>query len=479
MKFYIKTILASFVLVFTTASCVEQLDVELENQIDADKAITKVDDLQGALLGAYSTLTSNGLYRESMLWVPDLLADNLRIGNSNGGSLRTEANWQYTPSSNIGTWNAAYSLIYRSNIVITNAERFADSNKKNRFVGQALALRALAHFDLLRYYAVDYDRNSTNLGVPIVLSNELNNPSRNTVKEVYDQIFADLTDAKSMLQNVDKDPQATGPYYFNETAVNALLARVSLYAKEWEDAVTYATLAIDNSADLSTGSEYAKMWSDDVKAEVIFAVAFATKNDGRVGSDLLDNTDPTTPKSIFTLSYDMANLYDATNDIRYDAFVLINPTNLPGANPSNDDVYLPYKYPGRGGERGLNNAKVLRVSEMYLIRAEAYANIPGNDNLGMADLNKLRSKRITSYTNENLAGASLKNAIQVERRKELVAEGHRWFDIRRTNSDITRGPDCRGLTINCTLNAGNFRFAYPIPQDEIFANNNIEQNPNY
>lgn len=221
------------------------------------------------------------------------------------------------------------------------------------------------------------------------------------------------------------------------------------------------------------------MWSEDADAEVLFAVAFATTGDGRVGSPLLDNTNPTAPRSTFTLTYDLANLYDPVNDIRYNSFVLINPLNPPGANDQNDDVYLPLKYPGRGGERGLNNAKVLRVSEMYLIRAEAYANSSGQDALGSNNLNTLRTSRITSYVNENLSGQALKDAIQIERRKELVAEGHRWFDLKRINKGIQRGPDCRGLTISCTLEAGNFRFVFPIPQSEILANSNMVQNPGY
>lgn len=459
-------------------SCDDRLDVKLHDVIVAEEALTSLDGLNAALTGTYANLRSSGLYRESTLWLPDLLADNLRIGNSNGGSNRTEANWQYTSGNSIGTWSAAYNLIFDANIVINNADLFEDGTKKNRILGQALALRALAHFDLLRYYGQEYNRNATSLGVPIILTFEIGTPARNTVVEVYDQIFTDLLTARTMLSNVDIDPQTNGPFYFNLRAVNALLARISLYAEEWQDAVDYATEVINNSM-LANPTDYAAMWSEDADGEVLFAVAFANADEGRVASSLLDNTNPSAPRSTFTLTYDLANLYDATNDIRYNSFVLINPLNPPGANAQNDDVYLPFKYPGRGGERGLNNAKVLRVSEMYLIRAEAYTNIPGQDALGSKDLNALRTSRITGYVDENLSGQTLKDAIQVERRKELVAEGHRWFDIRRTNSSIQRGPDCRGLTISCTLEAGNFRFVFPIQQSELDANSNMVQNPGY
>ncbi|MEX0273125.1 MAG: RagB/SusD family nutrient uptake outer membrane protein [Flavobacteriaceae bacterium] len=476
MKNYIYSVTS--LLLLLTASCDSKLDVTPQDVISAEVALRNLDDLEAALFGAYATLRNDGLYQESTLWLPDLLADNLRIGNSNGGALRREANWQYTSGSDIGTWGAAYNLIFDANTVINNADAFEDGQKKNRIVGQALALRALGHFDLLRYYAQDYNRNATTPGVPIITFFDIGKPFRNTVSEVYDQIFEDLLTARAMLGNADEDPQENGPFYFNGRAVNALLARVSLYAEQWQDAVDYATLVIGDSS-LSDPTEYAAMWSEDAEAEVLFAVAFATTDEGRIGGALLDNTNPAAPRSTFTLTYDLANLYDAENDIRYGAFVLINPANPPGANDQNDDVYLPLKYPGRGGERGLNNAKVLRVSEMFLIRAEAYANITGQESLGMADLNTLRASRITGYMDENLSGQALKDAIQVERRKELVAEGHRWFDLKRINAGVQRGPDCRGLTISCTLEAGNFRFVFPIPQSELDANENMEQNPGY
>lgn len=475
MKLYKNTIFSlSFLFMM---SCDNQLDIIPEDVLDPEIGITNLDDLDAILSGAYATLRSDGLYQESMTYVPDLLADNLRIGNSNGGALRTEANWQYTSGDDIDTWEEAYTLIFRANTVINEGDAFEDGSKKNRIVGQALALRALGHFDLLRYYGVDYNRNSSALGVPIVKVFEINKPSRNTVSEVYDQIFEDLLAARTALTDVDQDVQANGPYFFDLRAVNALLARVSLYAEEWQDAVDYATSVI-NTSSLSNPSDYALMWSDDTNAEVLFSVVFATSSEGRLASSLLDNTDPAAPRSTFTLTSDLANLYDKTNDIRYTSFVLLNPLN-PDNSSGNDDVFLPFKYPGRGGERGLNNAKVLRVSEMYLIRAEAYTNLSGQNAAALADLNTLRASRITGYVNESISGEALADAIQIERRKELAVEGHRWFDIRRTGKNIERGDDCRGLTINCTLNAGDFRFAFPIPQDEILANSNMKQNPGY
>ncbi len=451
------------------AACEDQLEITPQDVLDADIALTTLDDLESTLIGAYAVLRRDGLYSESMFYLPDLMADNLRLGDSNGGQSDVQANWQYSATDDIDVWEDAYTLIFRANTVINNADKFEDSAQRNRILGQALALRALAHFDLLRFYAPDYKRNSAQPGVPVVLSFEINKPFRNSVKEVYDQIFLDLTTARTMLGNVDKTIQENGPHFFDQRAVTALLARVSLYAELWQDAANFATEVISVSS-LSDPAEYLLMWSEDADAEVLLSVAFTTPDEGRIGNPLYDVV---TRKSLFTVTQDLSAIYDQANDIRYGAFILENSDPNPG-----DDLFFPFKYAGRGGERGLAHAKILRVSEMYLIRAEANLNLT-NDTEALADLNALRTKRITGYTDVNLSGAALAAAIQDERRKELAIEGHRWFDLRRTAGDVIRGADCRGLTVNCTLTAGDHRFAYPIPLDEMLANSNMIQNDGY
>lgn len=457
-------------LLLLSFSCDSKLEIVPQDVLDTEVAIVSLDDVEFILTGAYASLQSTGLYGESMVYLGDLMADNLRIGDSNGGALRTEANWLYSSGTSIDTWEDAYTLIFRANSVVLNANRFEESTQKNRLVGQALALRALGHFDLLQFYAPEYSRASTALGVPVVTSFEISTPERNTVTEVYDQIFEDLLAARTMLGNVDVVVQSTGPYFMDQRAVNALLARVSLYAEQWQDAVDYASNVIGTES-LATTANYTSMWADDADGEVLFSVRFATPDEGRLGSRLFDVT---TNRSTITFSADLAELYDPINDVRFSSFVLVNPDSNPG-----DDLYLPVKYPGRGGERGLNNAKVLRVSEMYLIRAEAYTNLTGQDAAALADLNELRASRITGYANEILTGVALADAIQLERRKELAAEGHRWFDLRRIGEGVERGVDCRGLTVNCSLGADDFRFTFPIPQDEILANINMKQNDGY
>src|SRR5690606_26180873 len=107
------------------------------------------------------------------------------------------------------------------------------------------------------------------------------------------------------------------------------------------------------------------------------------------------------------------------------------------------------------------------------IRAEAYA-MNGDDIPALSDLNDLRMARNASVGTET--GTALLDAIQVERRKELVVEGHRFFDLKRTTRTVNRTQSCSNY---CTLASNSRAWALPVPQTERLANNNMQQNPGY
>jgi len=166
---------------------------------------------------------------------------------------------------------------------------------------------------------------------------------------------------------------------------------------------------------------------------------------------------------------------NAANDIRYKTYFSSETSLRP-------NELIVSKYLGRGGAvDGLVNWKALRVSEMYLIRAEARART-GLNTEARVDLKTLRDQRISIADTEDLSDpAKLLAAILLERRRELFLEGHRWFDLRMAGAGISRGGDCKAPATACSLPAGSFRFVWPIPQDEIKANPNIasQQNAGY
>ena len=162
--------------------------------------------------------------------------------------------------------------------------------------------------------------------------------------------------------------------------------------------------------------------------------------------------------------------YDQANDVRYASYFQVIAGRL-----------VLSKYLAKAAQLskpdGVVNFKAFRTGEMFLIRAEANARKGGaNEATGLADLNALRAARINGYVPVVLTGAALLSAIATERRKELICEGHRFFDLKRTTRTVNR-TDCTSF---CTLAPTNRAWNWPIPQPEIDANPAIlPQNPGY
>ncbi|MGB0523168.1 MAG: RagB/SusD family nutrient uptake outer membrane protein [Flammeovirgaceae bacterium] len=469
---YLKYILLPMLLVMS--ACEDFVDVEPTHQEVISNGLVDIEDYEGATVGVHSALRSTAYFGRNFGVVLDMMGEDIFETTESLGNRRSMTDWIYTTDDvEIDAfWDRAYVVILRANTVLSGIDGVEEdvAGRSNRLKAQALGLRALAHFDLLRAFAVDYSRNSTEMAIPIKLDLSINTPGRNTVAEVYDQIFADLNESLTLFDDVDQD--VTIRSFFSKTAAYALLARVSLYAGEYADAINYATIVIGNTdTDLVSGSDFQDIWTAGTSAgeqakEVIWEVAFTTGTDSRVGGDLyfVPNN-----RIAFRPSVEFIDLFDQVNDIRFSSYMR--------ADSRRGNVIIPSKYEDNDG---FNNFKVFRMGEMYLIRAEAYAE-SGNDANAMSDLNTLRAARITGYVDENLTGLALRDAISIERRKELFLEGHRWFDLRRAGEGIVRGNDCAGPATDCDLEANSIRFVWPIPQDEINANASIadQQNPGY
>jgi hypothetical protein len=437
-----------------------------------------VDDYDFALTGAYQRLKQNSLYsgvNGGSVWLagPDLAADNFSSGGSaNLGNLNTLYRWNYTADEPVvqGAWDAAYLVIQQANLAMRGIERFAatDGAKVNRIEGQARAIRAHAHLELLRWWAPNFDRNSTSLGIPYVEKYDIEQlPARLTVAQTYDKLEADLKTARNMLSNTDRPVQSatstagTARAYVDVMVCDAILARMYLYANQLDSAIKYSTRVI-NVRPLASADEFMSIWEDESTAEVIWSLKYQAGNAALI-REIYQVTDD---RASWIPSPALLNLYDAT-DIRYDAF---------WANIGGRDVLTKYyaKPTAAASPDGVVDAKLYRTAEMYLIRAESYARTAGMGVQALADLNTLRAARGALTGTET--GTDLTNAINNERRKELVAEGHRFFDLKRTTRTVSRTESC---SIYCTLAPANRAWAFPIPQTEMLANPNMVQNPGY
>jgi hypothetical protein len=472
----LKKIIIAIIIVTSISSCKKILDVNPQYNVDGSNAFKTVEDCDFALVGAYRLFRSTSYYgstdgaSNAFAVLPDMLADNMRETSESLGNERVFSRWVYAADETQieKTWLAAYRIISQANLVLGNVDKFATGHQGavNRIKGQALAIRALVHFDILRYFVNDYTRNSNSPGIPYIKEfNYEGKPGRGTVKQTYDAIEADLLAAKTLLQSTDHSVNGnTGNTraYLDQSGVDAILARVYLYSGQYANAVQRASTLI-SAFPLANSSEFGDIWTDASNKEVIWSVTFNAGEGGPGYSAYFPQPDA----SQYAPDNDLLNLYDP-DDIRLNAYFAVIGGRV---------VFSKYlaKVAALANPDGATNFKAFRTAEMYLIRAEAYAR-SGNDGLGSNDVNTLRGARILSYSPAALTGTDLLNAIAEERRKELVGEGHRFFDLKRTTRMIARS-NCSAF---CTLNPSNRAWTWPIPQPEIDANAAIlPQNPGY
>ena len=452
-------------------------------------ALSTFEGIDGATAGNYRAVIS--WYGASFPLTFDVMCGNGMVGPVNTGRMRQEPAWNYTSTSTMGLWSSAYSAILGCNKALTAIDegKFSrdgvSDEQINNIKAENLFLRALAYFDLVRVYAQPYGYIKANgitgveaMGVPIVLKDDLSaRPSRNTVAEVYENlIIPDLVEAERLMSDSYvragvKDVVAT----VTKPVIQALMARVYLHHEDWQLAADYATKVIKNGRfRLLSGDRFVSMWDGSVDvapqsgSEIIFEV-YVSQSDGS-RSDLGDYL--TAPEVAGGAGYgdvrvsnDLINLYDAT-DVRL--------TGLTKTNSKYSGYRWSTKYPGKNGQLAYNNVPVLRISEMYLIRSEAiYRGATVSGVTAIDDLNRVATNRNA----EAYASVTLDNLFE-ESRKEFLFEGHIFFDMKRLQKSLVRTDyDLDPLTKN--IDFPSYRWALPIPENDILYNDNMDQNPGY
>lgn len=459
------------------AGCKDYLVEEPILSQSTEITLSSYNGLDAAVAGAYAPIVSSTWYGSFFVLDAEMRAGNAAIPSNTdftSGRMTTPKNLSYSSSNTSGLWGFAYYMISAANNVIDNLEGKESSEVTtqdiNNLKAESLFLRALAHFDLVRLYATSYAKNSGGLGVPVILHTDPSGqemPARNTVAEVYDQIIADLLEAESIIDPAyvrtgvsDAKSVATLP------AIQALLSRAYLYTQNWQGAANYATKVINN-ADYSlwSAAELSGVWGKDIPTggEVIFEVYGLQQNS--YDSWWEGPSHMTNPIGYADCAAhpDLTALYE-TGDVRGNLFR----TDKDNASGS----LWTTKYIGKGKGDALstpdvNNVIVLRLSEMYLNRAEAIINGAAISGVtALSDLNAIRSHRGASSLSS--AGSDV---VLLERRLELAFEGHYWFDLARTNRASTRS--------DLPLAKDDNRFVLPIPQREIETNSSLVQNTGY
>lgn len=495
------------ILAASLSSCVNDwLDVAPSDGTDADAALTSSSDLAATRTGMYKALKGNSslvdYYGQQFFVYGDVHAGDdyqyNNLGGSNRASFYYDMNYQTaseftssTSSSNVA-WKSPYIVIGRANRIIAAAEGGALSDAAeakatiDQYAAEAKVLRALAHFDLVRIYGKPYTEDQgASLGVPLVTGVLESNakPARSTVAEVYTQVVKDLTEAISSNALATE----TEPGYVSVWGAKAILSRVYLNMGDYANALSVAEDIIKNSgAALWTRDQYFKAWdaSTPNESEFLFRlnVSGSTDNNDLNGIGNLQGRDGykemvATKKFVDMLSAD-------ANDVRNDMFLPATADKEVAVYGTNK-VFL-NKLRGQGGNlRNVTIVPIIRLSEVYLTAAEcAFRN---NDKTKAVEyLNDLVKNRTTTEASLATVDNITLERILIERRKELIGEGQRYFDALRNNETITRYTSEADKGWHKTLskdaqsfNRDYFKAIAAIPQAEINANPNIKQNTGY
>ena len=495
------------ILAASLSSCVNDwLDVAPSDGTDADAALTSSSDLAAARTGMYKALKGNSslvdYYGQQFFVYGDVHAGDdyqyNNLGGSNRASFYYDMNYQTaseftssTSSSNVA-WKSPYIVIGRANRIIAAAEGGALSDAAeakatiDQYAAEAKVLRALAHFDLVRIYGKPYTEDQgASLGVPLVTEVLESNakPARSTVAEVYTQVVKDLTEAISSNALATE----TEPGYVSVWGAKAILSRVYLNMGDYANALSVAEDIIKNSgAALWTRDQYFKAWdaSTPNESEFLFRlnVAGSTDSNDLNGIGNLQQRDGYKEMVATKKFVDM--LTSDPKDVRNEMFLPATAAKEVATYGTNK-VYL-NKLRGQGGNlRNVTIVPIIRLSEVYLTAAEcAFRN---NDKTKAVEyLNDLVKNRTTTVASLATVDNITLERILIERRKELIGEGQRYFDALRNNETITRytSEADKGWHKTLSKDAQSFDRDYfkaiaAIPQAEINANPNIKQNDGY
>jgi hypothetical protein len=453
MKNSLKTIFATMILALII-SCNDNIEIQPISQIDSSGGFQTESDIRAGIIGCYSSIQNGSYWGLRYFALGDLYSDNLtHVGTF--PSFAQIANKNILPDNveMANMWNNIYSGINRMNTVLYFTPQVAASDKSlnaNATLGEIQCLRAFQYFNLLRFFGGGETgfNKSNGKGIPLIttptLSAKDTTPvARATEADTWKLIQDDLNFAESNLPNTT----ATGRV--NKRVARALKARAHLYKGEWAQAEAVADSVIKTGGfTLLTGANYANIWLQKNSSEAIWELQFDANNANSIAFFYY----PTSRggRNELNSSATLKSAHEA-NDVRLVVNVATNPANATQKFTRVD---------------GTDNVVLIRLAEMYLIRAEARAMLNKLTD-ALADLNVIR-KRAGLPDSNAATQTDLINAIEKERRIEFAHEGHRWFDLRRLNKISSVG-----IT-------QPFRALWPIPQREVLTSGGIiAQNTGY
>ena len=482
-----KKLIAILITTLSLTGCTSFLNVETLGKSTISGFFADIDGLKAAGLGLHRLICE--FYDDNYIRMGELAGDEVVLYRLNAAqSLQLIYDFGSLPADNSGypylIWKRGYEVCTNANNILYYGEQLLQAYPEDEALirqhfGYAYFARALSIFDLCNVYAMPYDYTSdaSHLGVVAIdyvpgFDSEL---PRNTVKECYDLILSDLDKA---IECFGEETERT-PTYISALACKALLARVYLYKKDYTNAARYAKEVMD-AVPLVSRDQYVNMFrrAQDYPGEGILRM-----NSYDAGSGMRGLCNPLSgqecgPDPTFMDSFQR-------DDIRRELFTYV-------AEKEDGDEYVGKTYtaickflPYKSGVSTVENRRcdpfILRVSEMYLIHAEALCLGSGDTKAAAEDIKALRARALGKSPSEiSIAYTGtdgLDRLIQEERARELCFEGHRFFDLKRRGEDIVRSATTTSTMTR--LKYPDYRYVLPICQLEMQANESMVQNENY
>ncbi len=494
----IYSILLSLVCILTLASCQDFLDMAPTNQADSSTCLTSIHDAQVMLNGLIYKMSSSNYYGRNFLLYGDAKGGDLTIyTGGNPGDALYYFNHSASSGAYSGFWSTGYNCLLQANNIINNIKKLQSEGATEDFddiLGQALTIRAMIHFDLVRLYGKPYNMDKSSDGITVVTEQVDASAKllRDPVEKAYTQIVADLTEAAPLLST--KVARGYVNYYANQM----LLGKVYQYMDNQTAALKcFETVISSKKYDLYTPENWVASWSREFGSESIFEIGiYPSEGDlgtGSLGCYYMRKGHINTANGNFYASKYWMDIM-GKDDVRWG---IMDWDHYYGDDSVSDNIKARseygkdccYKYSGSinlAGDKGSSNftavnIKVFRLSEAYLLAAEAA--LSTNDKAKAAEYLNAIAKRDPRYTAWT-ASTVTADAIYNEYRREFLCEGKLFFEACRLNKTVTFEDNAYyGATVSSrrglTIDRSNNLCRLPISIDEIHANPSIQQNPGY
>lgn len=485
-------------------SCEDFLTELPETAVPEKEAMVTLSDAEQVVLGIYSTFKNPSLYSGAMVEASEVQSDlfyaAIGFTNQYGDFYR----WEIRPNETVllSIYGGLYQIVNRCNFFFDHKDEVeatltkdSDKDLLKKYTADAAFMRAYAYHDLVRLFCKPYEPATADkdLGIPLYLHYRVEGKTvevlpRATMKQCYAQMLADLNLAAEL-----EPRKGTNTPFVTQGAIAALRSRLALYMQDWAEAEKYATEVIDAKTDGvriysladayyndytpagELSNEYSMMLTYDSSDEIIWKLSFSnTDFTGCLGAFYMSINSARYNPNYLPADWLMGSYkdYDRRYEVGFPQVSTMHSglSNVCCKYPGNPDI------DGNAGPYYCNMPKLIRLSEIYLIRAEARC-MQEKTRLACEDITKLLKARIRNYGSFLTEQAQLLGNIQDERARELVAEGFRLTDLKRWHLGFERQPQPGTLEGNryssLKVKADDNLFVWPIPQHEITASGGI------